>query len=746
MSGLLMMVSCVCGQDTQNRSHYTLIEIDSVDTRTGTDKSSITSASRFGQDTENYGQTLPAVLQPNGMTFWTPQTRATEKKGVSPYYYGDHKLQGIRASHWLVGGATQDYGSFTISSAKRKAYTPSQLATSFSHEDETATPAYYSVMLPDEKLQVEMTGLSRSAILRITAQEEGRMYVVLNCNSDEDMASLAFDSGRNLVFASNPVHRIYQGWGEEAGFSGHFVMTTDKRPVENEEFREKDSSTGLMTRGILLTFDMKRGEVLQVKAATSFVSTDNALRNMLQEIPHWDFNTVRRQLTSIWEEQFSKILIETSDQEALKKFYGSMYRCSFLPRTILDVDGSYPSFAASKDAPFTVEHAEDGHIHYCDFSLWDTYRAMHPLLNILCPSKSADMMQSLVDMYRQGGWMPIFPCWNSYTSAMIGDHVASVMADAYVKGVRGFDVEKAYEGLRQNAFISPSDDNVYKDGKGRRALQSYLRYGYIPLEDSVPDAFHTKEQVSRTLEYAYDDFALSVLAKALGHTDDSKALDMRSQNYRNVINPRTGWAQGRHADGSFLNVDNAFVKTSFITEGAPCHYSWYVPHDPLGLMECMGGRERYVEKLDSMFSEQNYWHGNEPCHQVAYMYNYAGEPWKTQRAVREILDSEYMETPSGLAGNDDAGQMSAWYIFSAMGFYPVCPGTTRYELASPTFDKVVITLENGRQFRIEVENASPENIYIQQVTRNGEPYTKTYIDHEDIVNGATFRFRMGTSR
>ena len=719
------------------------LKVDDIDTRTGTDKSAMKSASKFGQNTENYGQTLPAVLQPNGMTFWTPQTRASERKGVSPYYYGDTMLQGLRASHWLVGGATQDYGSFTISMVGRKAATPSELATPFSHDDETATPAYYSVSLPEEKIKMEMTGLSRSAIFRFTAMEGGRMYVVLNCNSDEDMATVKLDSNSGLVFASNPVHRIYQGWGEEAGFSGHLVMTFDKHPVDSETFHEADSQTGLMARGVLLAFDMNQGETLLVKAATSFVSTDHALMNLQAEIPHWDFETVRQQLSLIWEQQLSKILVETADKDALRKFYGSMYRCSFLPRTFSDVDGTYPSFSASKDGPMHVERVGEGHVHYCDFSLWDTYRAMHPLLNILSPKKSADMMQSLVDMYRQGGWMPIFPCWNSYTSAMIGDHVASVVADAYVKGIRGFDVEKAYEGLRQNAFVSPTDAE-YKDGKGRRALQSYLNYGYIPLEDSVPDAFHKREQVSRTLEYAYDDFALSVLADALGHGDDAKALAKRAKNYRHVFDPRTGWVQGRKADGSFMADDNAFVKTSFITEGAPCHYSWYVPHDPEGLMQCMGGREHYVGKLDAMFSEQNYWHGNEPCHQVAYMYNYAGEAWKTQRAVRDIMNTEYQESPSGLAGNDDAGQMSAWYIFSAMGFYPVCPGTTRYELASPSFDRVVITQENGRQFCIEAENASPENIFVQSITRNGEAYDKTYIDHEDIVNGSTLRFTMSS--
>ncbi len=718
------------------------IQVEHIDTRTGTDKSRMKSASKFGQNTENYGQTLPAVLQPNGMTFWTPQTRSSEQKGVAPYYYEDHRLQGFRASHWLVGGATQDYGSFTISAVRRKVCTPSQLSTPFSHQDEMATPAYYRVALPQEKIQMEMTGLNRSVIFRFTAQKPGRIYLVVNANSDEDMATLHTDVAHNVVFASNPVHRIYQGWGEEAGFSGHLALTYDKQPVAMETFHEKDSLTGLMAHGLRLSFDMDEGEVLMVKGGTSFVSSDHALMNLREEIPHWDFDGVKRQLTAIWERQLGRIYVESPDQDALRKFYGSLYRCSFLPRTFSDVDGSYPSFAASKESPARVERVEKGHTRYCDFSLWDTYRAMHPLLNILSPSKSADMMQSLVDMYGQGGWMPIFPCWNSYTSAMIGDHVASVVADAYVKGIRGFDVRRAYEGLRQNAFVSPSEQD-YKDGKGRRALKSYLQYGYIPLEDSVPDAFHKREQVSRTLEYAYDDFALSVLADSLGEQQDAKALRTRAKNYRHVFDPTTGWVQGRRSDGSFLKDDNAFVKTPFITEGAPCHYSWYVPHDPEGLMQSMGGRDRYIAKLDTMFSEQEYWHGNEPCHQVAYMYNYAGEPWKTQRTVRHIIQTEYQEAPSGLAGNDDAGQMSAWYIFSAMGFYPVCPATTRYELASPSFNKVVITQENGHQFTLEAENASSENIFIQGITRNGLPYDNTCIDHSDITNGLTFRFKMG---
>ena len=298
--------------------------------------------------------------------------------------------------------------------------------------------------------------------------------------------------------------------------------------------------------------------------------------------------------------------------------------------------------------------------------------------------------------------------------------------------------------MRQNAFEQPTDIADYKNGMGRRALDSYLKYGYIPLEDQVPDAYHTEEQVSRTLEYAYDDFALAQVAKALGKEHDAEILIKRAQNYQNVINPNTGYAQGRYADGTFLPESNPFNFARFITEGAPCHYTWYVPQDPYGLMECMGGKANYVAKLDSMFSELRYWHGNEPCHQVAYMFNYAGEPWKTQQAVRHILQTEYLQAPGGLSGNDDAGQMSAWYLFSAMGFYPVCPGTPYYALGSPTFPELSIQLENGKTFTIEAINASDKNIYIQSATLNGEPYTKNYIHHDDMMTGGHFCFVMGS--
>ena len=700
----------------------------------------------FGKNTEEYGQTLPAVLEPNGMNFWTPQTRDSEEKCIAPYYYRDSLFQGFRNSHWIVGGCTQDYGSMTLMPLYGTLRCQAgERATRFSHADEVATPAYYAVSLPDEGIRAELTARSRSAIFRFTYQQAGKAYLVVTPNSDEGQGFVCIDTVNNRIYGYNPVHRIYQGWGQPAGFSGHFVVEFQKKISgygtfsADSLFEAVSQQTGRPAVGTYVAFDVAAGEEVLVKAASSFVDADGAQRNLLSEIPHWDFEQTRHELTDIWERRFGLIQVESDDREALAKFYGAFYRSSFLPRTYNDVDGRYPAFATGKP----VMQLAEGQTYYDDYSLWDTYRALHPLVNLITPQRGGEMMQSLVRKYEQGGWMPIFPCWNSYTSAMIGDHGTAALADAWIKGITNFDIEKAYEGMRKNAFDRPATLEEYRNGMGRRALDSYVKYGYIPLEDSVPDAFHTCEQVSRTLEYAYDDFALAQVAAALGKTDDCRALMERARNYRNVIDSRTGYAQGRHADGTFLNDDNAFRFTRFITEGAPCHYTWYVPQDPYGLMKLMGGRERYAAKLDSMFTEGRYWHGNEPCHQVAFMFNYAGQPWKTQQAVRHILDTEYHNTPGGLAGNDDAGQMSAWYVFAAMGFYPVCPGTPYYMLASPSFPVVTLYPEGGRPFTVKAKGASARNIYIQRATLNGRPYTRNYLNHADIVQGGVLELEMG---
>lgn len=738
-------LSCIASCSAPNgKGAKTLLEY--VETRVGTAPSITHTAGTFGKSTEEYGQTLPAVLEPNGMNFWTPQTRDTEQKCIAPYYYADTLLQGFRNSHWIVGGCTQDYGSMTLMplSATLRLQ-PEARATRFSHQEEKTTPAYYAVSLPDEGIQAEMTARSRSAIFRFTYDKAGKGYLVVNPNSDEGEGYIAVDTVGNRIYGYNPVHRIYQGWGKSAGYSGHFVVRFQKKITDFGTFKG-DSLLPRTVRmekgaqiGAYIEFDVEAGEEVLVKAASSFTGQEGAMQNLAAEISHWDFEQTHQQLNGIWERHLSSILVETDNLADKEKFYSAFYRASFLPHTFNDVDGSYPAFA--KGTP--IQQLPAGETYYEDYSMWDTYRALHPLVNLLFPTKGGDMMQSLVHKYEQGGWLPIFPCWNSYTAAMIGDHCIAAIGDAYVKGIRNFDVAKAYEGMRKNAFETPSNPAEYKDGMGRRALTSYLEYGYIPLEDGVPDAFHTKEQVSRTLEYAYDDFVLAQVAKALDKPEDYRILMQRAANYRNVIDPRTGYAQGRHADGTFLDDDNAFNFARFITEGAPCHYTWYAPQDPYGLMECMGGKDKFISKLDSMFSEGRYWHGNEPCHQVAFMFNYAGQPWKTQRAVRHVMETEYLNAPGGLSGNDDAGQMSAWYMFAAMGFYPVCPGTPYYMLASPSFPSLTLNLENGNVFTVKAGNASEKNIYIQSATLNGQPYTRNYITHQDILNGGVMEFVMG---
>ena len=730
-----------------------LRQLCALNTMVGTAPANTKTAGRFGKGSEEHGQTLPAVLSPNGQNFWTPQTRDTEKKCLAPYYYTDSLLQGFRNSHWIVGGCTQDYGSFTVAAISEKLRLhPEQRATRFSHSEEISHPHYYAVRLPDERLQVELTGASHAAMMRIIPEQDQLVHVIVNHNSDEGEGDIDIDLKGKRVFGHNPVHRIYQGWGQPAGFSGHFLLKYTNDIVD----AGKDSSC------VWLTFQGKAHQPILLQMASSFTGLEGAETNLFNETRGKDFETLAQTTATDWIGRLHTIDVEDSDSSRVNQFYGSLYRASFLPREMSDTDGSFPRFAGSSlerrgkreevreysaasasaetsadsayrsnhHSSFLIPHSSLLNKFYGDFSMWDTYRALHPLYNIIAPKESADMMQSLVTMYEQGGWLPIFPCWNSYTAAMIGDHCSVALADAYVKGIRGFNAEKAYEAMRKNAFETPASYDDYKNGMGRRALTSYLKYGYIPLEDSVKEAFHQDEQTSRTLEYAFDDFAVAQMARLLGKTEDYELLMKRSGNWRNVINPATGYCDGRHAprqfsrkksDGGLFEGNTDFIhRKPYITEGATCHYTWYVPQDVEGLVQLLGGKEKFEAKLDSMFSEQRYWHGNEPCHQIAYLYDFIGKREKTVERVAHILDTEYNDTAGGLSGNDDAGQMSAWYIFSSIGFYPVCPATDRYMLSAPRFSRVTLNLQNGRRFTI-----TPESL----------PKDRHYLLHSEILAG-----------
>ena len=748
-------------------------QLNALNTMVGTAQANTRSAGMFGKGSEEHGQTLPAVLVPNGQNFWTPQTQDTEQKCIAPYYYKYTHLQGFRNSHWIVGGCTQDYGSFTVAAlGDNLRLQPEQRATPFSHDDEISHPHYYAVHLRQEHLKAELTALSHTSILRVTPDKDELVHLVINPNSDEGQGYIEIDTVNHVVYGYNPVHRIYQGWGEPAGFSGHFVLAYDEDELVDYGVFEGDNriNRGLKMQGkprigAWLTFRGKAGKAMEWLSGSSFTSRENALTNLNAEnymFGGLDFYSMMQFAAEFWCERFHTIDVESKNQSKVNQFYGALYRSSFLPHEISDVNGDYPEFSTGTPVDYSVYAAASPYSSpkkYGDFSMWDIYRAELPLYHLITPKLSGEMMQSLVQMYREGGWMPIFPCWNSYTAAMIGDHASAALADAYVKGIRNFDAMKAYEGMRQNAFSTPYYSKDYKDGKGRRAIISYIENGYIPLEDTVADAFHTNEQTSRTLEYAYDDYTVAQMAKALMDScqdisqkqklqEDYRELMHRSENWCNVINPTTGWADGRTLKGKWKNNMDLVHRKSYITEGATCHYTWYVPQNPEGLFEVIrnskaaDGEDLVIARLDEMFDKGWYWHGNEPCQQIPYLYDVAGAPEKTQERVHHILNTEYNDTPGGLSGNDDAGQMSAWYVFSSIGFYPVCPGSPDYYIGTPGFDKVTLNLENGKQFVLSAHRRKADDYLIQSSTLNGKPWNGYRISHQQILKGGELHFDM----
>ncbi len=719
-----------------------------VETRIGTAPSTTESARSHSEaGSELKGQTIPAVGVPHGMTQWTPQTRSTETKCIAPYYYNDTKFQGFRGTHWLNGSCVQDYGTLTVMPmAGELVVNPELRASSFSHDREKSAPDYYSVWLEDEKIQAEVTASARSAVMRFSFQDENEAFVLVEPNSDEGQGFVEIFPDKGEVVGYNPVHRIYQGAGKSAGFSGYFVLKFDRKIMQYgvwlgdtiQPMGRLQAGSGKREKiGGYVGFGDAR-QVVTVRIGTSFTSIEGARRNLEKEMKGQTFETVQKATQKIWNDELGKVKVKGSDKD-MSLFYSALYRTKLSPRLYSDVDGSYPSFAGG-----TPLQNASGFDYYCDFSMWDTFRAAMPLQTLLEPKQAGDMIQSLVRKAEQGGWMPIFPIWNHYTAAMIGDHVMSVMADAFVKGVKNFDAASGYNYLRKNAFEINKDVKSYESGMGRRALESYLKYGFVPLEDSVWQAFHKREQVSRTLEYAYDDFCLSVLASGLGHKADAEALRARAMNYRNVIDPSTGYARGRYANSTWISKFDPFAKrSSFITEGSPAQYTWFVPQDVAGLSKIMGGNTAFVHKLDTLFEQGYYWHGNEPNHQISYLYAFAGQPWKTQKWVREIISKEYDTGVGGLSGNEDGGQMSAWLAFSMVGFYPVTPGTPNYVIGAPVFEQTVLTLKGGKKFEIEAKNVSLKACYIQSATLNGRPFSRTWLTHDELTKGGKLTIQMG---
>lgn len=687
---------------------------------TGTANSTTAAALKHGEGTERLANTIPVVGTPFAMTQWTPQTRTTEQKCLAPYYYKDEKLSGFRGTHWLSGSCTQDYGSVTIMPLTGALRTQAaDFAAPYSHEQETAAPDYYRVRLDRYGITAEMTALARSSLLQFTVQQADSFYLLVMPNSDQQKGFVQIDAARQEISGYNPAHRIYQGWGQSAGFNGYFVVQVE-RPF---------SVKGTFNNGAYIGFKAKAGERVRIRIGTSFTSIDAARSNLRAEIRSWDLATVRTECARTWEKALQQIQVQGQGEAQKRIFYTALYHSLQHPRLFNDVDGAYPMFAHQ----YEQGQLKTGN-YYDDFSMWDIYRAQLPLLEILMPDKVNDMAASLIRKGQQGGWLPIFPCWNSYTGAMVGDHSIAFIASAWLKGINRYDGKAAYTLMRRNAFETPSRAE-YVDGKGRRALASYLQYGYVPLEDSVPDAFHKKEQVSRTLEYAYDDYALAMMAKSLGKEEDYTLLMQRARNYRLVFDTTTGFVRGRYANGNWHTPFYPDQKMSFITEGTPRQYTFYVPHDIQGLAALMGGTQGLETALDSLFEKGEYWHGNEPGHQIPFLYNYTASPWKTQREVRRILAAEYADGPGGLSGNDDAGQMSAWYVFAAMGLYPVDPVSGNYALCTPLFDSVALQLPGNKKALIAVHKQSAQATYIDHVLWNGARLNSLFITHQQLVQG-----------
>jgi len=697
--------------------------------------------------TAHEGQTFPATGVPFAMTQWTPQTRAGNPKCVVPYYDADRSIQGFRGSHFLSGSCTQDYGSVTLMPGNGALKLDEVARASLiDRATESLKPYRYAVTLADYGIDAELSGTTRAGMMRFGFRRGGESWILVQSNNAAGDGEVRIDPARQEIIVTSPVRRLYAGNGKPAGFSGYAVVKFDRTfrvggvwSGAEQHPRALQQAGGAGSPGAYLFFDLKPGEVVQARIGTSFTSVEEARLNLQAEIPNWNFGHVVEKARVQWNAALGRVQIPSAAPEC-SVFYTALYHSMLLPRVFSDVDGSYPGFANEG----RTEIAK-GFTYYDDYSIWDTFRALHPLLTLLEPERETQMVQSLIAKGEQGGFLPIFPAWNSYTSEMIGDHAVAVIGDAYVKGLRGFDIEAAYRLMRKNATEMPATHAQYVDGRGRRALDSYLKYGYIPLEDPVADAFHGNEQVSRTLEYAYDDFVLGEVAEALGKKDDAELFHRRAQNYRNVIDPVTGYARGRHADGSWVEPFQPSKAASYITESTPSIYTFFVLQDLPGLVNLLGGPKAFEQKLNDVFTHGEYDHGNEPSHHLAYLYNASGSAWKTQEQVRRTMETQYSNTPGGLAGNDDCGQMSAWYVFSALGFYPVTPGTTRYEIGTPLFDKASIKLDEGKRFEILAPGAASGKHYIHSATLNGKPLERTWINHDEIVKGGTLFFEMTSS-
>ena len=675
-----------------------------------------------------YGRTMPFVVPPFGMTSWTPQTRQNRQGGNS-YKYEDKAITGFMGTHqpalWMG-----DYGYVTLMpEIDGLKTTPAKRKLAFTHADEIVRPDYYSVWMDagqSRRIRTEMTATARCAYLRFTFPANSSSLVVVEASRPGVAGFVNVDATTHEITGYNP-DRMDSNLGpfKLPNFKGYFVVQFRKAFDGSGRYPEQPDAAS--ATGAYVKLAAGKGEVIEARVGTSFLSIEQARKNLEAEIPEWSFEKVRSTLRDEWNKKLSQAAIEGATDDQRRIFYSALYHAMLYPRTFSEQGHYYSAF----------DDAVHEGVSYTDYSIWDIFRAEFSLLTLLAPERVDGMVQALLQDYQQGGWMPKWPN-PSYTNIMIATHADSLVAEAVNKGFHGFDRTLAWDAVYKDAMTPPDGDTTrqWRDREPHtpyeaRAGLTYLKQlGYIPADK-------TAESASSTLEDSYDDWCTAQVAKALGKNADYDFFLKRSESYKHLFDAQIGFMRAKNSDGSWADPRAGW------TEGNAWVYTWDVLHDIPGLIALMDGKEKYNAKLDAYFAGNYNWHSNEPSHHVGYLYDYGGQPWKTQQKVREIAEDEYANAPSGLDGDDDCGQMSAWYVFTALGFYPVNPASGDYMIGSPLFTKATLTLRNGRHFTVTAEGNSAKNVYIQSATLNGKPLTIPVIRYDDIVAGASLRLVMG---
>lgn len=687
--------------------------------------------------TDFTGNTYPGASVPFGMVQLSPDNGLPGWDRIAGYFYPDSTIAGFSHTHLTGTGAGDLYDVIfmPVTNPYKVGEGALGIYSSFSHDNEEASAGYYRVLLSDYNINVELTATERCGIQRYTfPQADASVFVNLKKQMNWDFTKDSYMEVVDSVTIRG--YRMSEGWAPDQRL---YFVSQFSRPFSGYQL---DTTTVIYPRdkkrcGVAYVgrFDFKttEGEQVVVRTAISGVSMEGAAKNLRAEATGWDFDQYRRAAAANWNKELAKIEVKGGTENDRVNFYTALYHTMLAPTIFSDIDGGY--FGPDKKI-----HHTDGWTNYSTFSLWDTYRAAHPLLTYMQPERVNDMVKSFLAFYDQNGRLPVWNLYGNETDMMIGYHSVPVIVDAYLKGVGDFDAEKALEACVATANI---DDY--------RGIGLYKKYGYVPYNQE-------NESLSKTLEYAFDDYCIARMAEKMGKTDVAKEFDARAGNYRNLYNPETSFMQPRDDKGNWIKDFDAKDYTTHITESNGWQYFWYVPQDIDGLIALTGGSERFAQKLDSMFTYHphegdelpifstgmigQYAHGNEPSHHVIYLYNKVGQPWKTQQYLSQVMNELYLNTPAGLCGNEDCGQMSAWYVMSAMGFYPVDPVSGKYEIGTPLFSEVKMHLANGKVFTVLAPNVSKENIYIQSVKVDGHPYDKSYFTHQQIMTGATVEFEM----